>query len=250
MSEQDWEAKIEKLLRKAEGTTSDHEAEAFTEMAERLMVKYGIDQAMIAARRAAAGGKLEEKVIEERIFFGGVYAAGLVMMAHYVCTSLGNLRTLKSRGFKESKKGEYLYVIGFESDVKQAVVLIHSLELQAFSATNRWVSAQDFTYHTASDKYNERRSFIVAFGRGAGDRIVRTRTEAVKEAEASSPGTELALVNRSQLVQDAYREMYPNTSKGRGFKTTHNGSTAGRAAGQNANTGGTAVGGSRRGLTR
>ena len=63
---------IAKLLAKAEQTTPE-EAEALTEHAERLMVKYGIEQARIDERRARLG-QTQEEIVKERMLFTGAYA--------------------------------------------------------------------------------------------------------------------------------------------------------------------------------
>jgi len=69
------EAKVEliaKLLAKAERTTPE-EAEALTEHAERLMVKYGVEQALLDERRARLG-QTREEIVQERMLFTGTYA--------------------------------------------------------------------------------------------------------------------------------------------------------------------------------
>lgn len=83
---------IQQLLAKAESTTPE-EAEALTEHAERLMVKYGIEQAMLNSKKSEKDG---DKIVQETIDFTGAYRLEWVALGHQVCHGLGSLRTLKS----------------------------------------------------------------------------------------------------------------------------------------------------------
>ena len=241
-----YEEKILKLLAKAESTTPE-EAEALTAAAERLMLKYSIDQAMIDQRRAAGGQKSEEAIVTKKIYFTGIYAGGFVMMGHYVASAAGNLRTLKSKGYDPTtgKKAETLWVIGFESDVQQMETLILSLQLQAMTAMSKWWKSHKDEIHQ-SRGYIERRSFIISFGAGAGERIKLAHKDVVKEA---GTGAELAVIDRKKKI-DQWMDQNMSTSKGRGgLSAGVRGSNAGRAAGRNANTGGSSLGGSRKALS-
>lgn len=241
-----YEEKILKLLAMAESTNFPEEAEGFTEAAERLMLKYSIDQAMIDQRRAQGGKKSDEPIVKKTMHFTGIYAGGFVMMGHYVASATGNLRTLKSKGYDPAtgKKAETLWIIGFESDVLQMETLIRSLQLQAMTAMGQWWKENKHTIHQ-SRGYIERRSFIISFGSGAGERIRRSKKEVVKEA---GTGAELAVIDRKKKV-DEWMNDNMRTSRGRGGLTAGvRGSNAGREAGRNANTGGSSLGGSRKAL--
>lgn len=60
---------VARLLAKAEQTTP-REAEALTEHAERLMVKHGIDQALIDEKRARRG-QATEPIVTEAVLLSG-----------------------------------------------------------------------------------------------------------------------------------------------------------------------------------
>src|SRR5690554_6811468 len=110
------EAKLElitKLLAKAESTTPE-EAEALTEHAERLMVKYGIEQARLDTRRAEAG-RTREEIIQDRMLFAGAYARDIRELGAGIALALGAIRPMYG-----DASGGTLYLVGFASDVQQA----------------------------------------------------------------------------------------------------------------------------------
>ena len=222
---------IAQLLAKAEATTPE-EAEALTEHAERLMVKYGIDQAVIDERRAKKGA-VSEKIIQVHMTFKSNYRGEMLNLGHSVMRGLGTLRSLQStRGGKVFT----LYLIGFESDVAQAQILISSLQVQSAVAVRAWWKLNKDTY--ASDTYYDqekaRRSFVHGFGTGAGSRIRDNRAAIIQEV---STGTDLVLVSRKSRVDSYVSDM--RTGKGRSRNATGQDAAAsqGFRAGQNANTG-------------
>lgn len=230
---------IAQLLAKAESTTPE-EAEALTAAAEKLMAKYMIDQAVIDARRAKKG-EATEKIIQIQIKFTGAYRGELLHMASSVANSLGTLRVLQSTTWDKGKTF-VAYIIGHESDVEQAKILIESLQLQAVVAVKAWWKEHkaDYVWETPYVQEKERRSFVHGFGTGAGDRIWKNRNQLIEEA---STGTELVLVSRKSKVNDWVDEQYSNLRSSRGRNATGGGASggAGFRAGQNANTGERAV---------
>ena len=233
---------IAQLLAKAESTTPE-EAEALTEHAERLMVKYGIEQAMINERRASSG-KAGEQIVQVGIEFTGAYRLEYAHLGHMVAKGLGSIRCLLNT-FKN--KSATLYLIGYESDVAQAKVLIASLQVQSAVATRAWWNANkgDFAYLSSYDQEASRRSFVRGFGTGAGKRIHDNRQQAVQEA---GTGTELVLVSREAKVQAHFDSLTKGARKPRSSKGSSLAAGSGYRAGQNANTGEKAVS-QRRGVT-
>lgn len=227
---------IAQLLAKAESTTPE-EAEALTQHAERLMVKYAIDQAVIDERRAKKG-EASEKIIEARLDFTGAYRGEMINLALNVIHGLGNLRGMQYTG-GQGKVFSY-WVIGFESDVEQATLLINSLQVQAAIAVREWwkVNKAIYGYESSYNQEKARRSFVHGFGTGAGARIRDSRKVIFEE---QSTGTELVLVSRKAKV-DAHFEGIP-TKLGRGRNATGRDGAAvsGYKAGKQANTGGKSV---------
>ena len=227
---------IAQLLSKAESTTPE-EAEALTEHAERLMVKYMIDQATIDERRGKAG-QSQEKIVEVRMDFTGAYRGEMIHLAGSVVWGLGSLKAMQYTGGKG--KVFSFWLVGFESDVAQAELLINSLQVQASVAVRAWWKEHNDAYSFGNSYAQEkaRRSFVHGFGTGAGSRIRDSRQQVIQE---SSSGTELVLVSRAEKVQ-AYMDTKstklsrPRTATGQDAAAGH-----GYRAGQNANVGSKAV---------
>ena len=232
------ESKIEliaRLLAKAESTTPE-EAEALTEHAERLMVKYAIDQAVIDARRAKEG-KASESIIEVKIAFEGTYRDALMEMGHCAAMALGQMRTLQSKMGTKT----VLWIVGFEGDVKQAETLVRSLHVQALIAQKQWwrENAPAYRFGSDWDRRKARQDFIIGFGHGVYGRISENRRQEVVEA---GNGTDLVLRDRQSQVDEFVDGM--NLRKGRegNRKQDDRAMHGGHKAGRNARTGEREVG--------
>lgn len=230
---------IAQMLAKAESTTPE-EAEALTKAAQKLMAKYLIDQAVIDERRAKKGQE-SEKIIEQPLFFKGAFRGELLNLAWNVVRNLGDLKGMQNTGYDKGKTF-VIWLVGFESDVKQAEVLINSLQLQAAVAVREWWKTNKVNYSWDSS-YNQekaRRAFVQGYGTGVGSKLREAKQEAM--ATVTGTGTELVLVARAEKVQghmDAKK-----LGKGRARTATAGGAANGQgyAAGKKANTGGKSVG--------
>lgn len=224
---------IANMFAKAESTTPE-EALALTEAAEKLMVKYLIDQATIDERRAKKG-QSSEKIIERTLFFTGAYRGEMIHLSSMVVFGLGSLRMMQQTTLNKGKTFA-AYLVGFESDVAQAEILIKSLQLQAAVAVRAYwkENASEYLFETAYNQEKARRSFVFGFGTGAGMRIKDSRATIIAEA---STGTELVLVSRKEKV-DAHMDA-KELRRGRSRNAATGGSASGHGyrAGQNANTG-------------
>lgn len=225
---------IAQLLAKAERTTPA-EAEALTEHASRLMVKYGIEQARIDERRAREG-KASEQIVEARVSYAGTYSTEQRQIGAEVAFALGTLRPLQSKTWD----GDHiLHLVGFESDVEQAKVLLDSLQVQAAVAMRAWWKQNRVLYEheTEHRRRRARLGFLRGFGLGAAARIAASRQSEVVEA---GNGTELVLASRKSRVDALVDSQGLPTARPSG-KTDTYGLRNGYEAGQNANTGERAV---------
>lgn len=239
----DYEAKIAALLAKAEGTDNPHEREAYSRKAERLMVKWGIDEAVARAKLEGKKGQPAEKIVEHRVEVRGRMHQAEVDMAFAVARGLGNVRVLKQGSYKGSTS--YVYFIGHESDVQRIEQLYASLRLQANSARRAWWrTAPERQYLSQWQSFAAQRQFVNSFGYEVGRRLRAMHKEEVQEA---STGTELVLLDRNQRVNAWLEEKYPKLGKARGHSTTWHGANEGRAAGARADIGQGRVGTGRAG---
>lgn len=230
---------VRKLLAKAGASgTTEAEREAFTAKATELMIKYGIEDAMLAnAERAAA-----EKIIDKHVIVTGTFAPELMHMCVLAMKALG----LTPYYVKTRSSGIHVHIVGFESDVTRGEMLATSLILQAPVAMRQWWSSFKNTQlnsPTATESYKMRRSFLVGFGRAVADRLTLQRMQVVTEAVSENPGTDLVLVKREEQVTEWVSENIPGLrpTRGRGRSYWQDGMIGGKAAGATANLGGTGV---------
>lgn len=224
--------KIAKLLAKAENTTPE-EAAAVTERAEKLMLKYSIDQAVLNSRRAASGERVDEKIIRFTFEFKGTYHRGLLYTFEQIAGALG-FRVSFRRGTNRSS----MTIMGFESDIENGKLLLTSLQLQLTAALTSWWKDYDGKdYMTPMQKFKARRSFMYSFADGVVHRVWNRRRRLMTEAEVETPGTEVAVRDRSKILDAAYEALGIKGVKIKMEITDADASVNGYEAGSNADTG-------------
>lgn len=123
--------RVRKLLRKAEGASTEHEAEAFTAKATELILKYGIDEAVLQQ----SGDKPDERVIAKTFTVEG-YAKAKLDLLREVARGIGcdaAFYTNDRRGWSTGRAE----VVGWESDMAAFEVLFASLQMQATTEAKR-----------------------------------------------------------------------------------------------------------------
>lgn len=238
------EALIAQLLLKAQ-TTTPEEAEALTEHAERLMLKYGIDKAILNSRTTGT----KERIERLHIPLSGIYAKAYMRMMSSIAIAYGGDGSIEVY-FSQWKNDITLTIVGFETDVAQLKTLLASLQLQAVVALNAWAKEGLEDWMKPMQKFKARRTFIQSFGQGAATRIRKSRKNAVQESESTTPGTEIVLRDRALAIKDF---MEANVGKLKSVKNReksggYSASSAGFTAGKNANTGERQVSEGRRAL--
>lgn len=225
----DYEAKILGLLAKAEDpAATPAEAETYSRKAEELMVKWGIDDALLAARKGEAR---PEKIVERTIKVHHRYYQADVMLWDSIARGVGTVRVLKRDAYNHTS---YVYLIGYESDLDRVQMLHTSLWLQANTALKVWWKSYKQTWEgqtrtKSSEVFKDRREFLLGFGQRVRSRL---REMYAKAESSGEPGTALALIDRGKQVDGHLHEKYPNTKASRGLGAS--GSYAGRAAGSEA----------------
>lgn len=235
MSSDKIKRKIELLLAKAEGTDNEHERDAFTAQAERLMLKWGIESADLEAR----GEIKPEEIVEERLVFNGIWSKSMPAFIHSIALGMGNVRVLKSG----SGNRWFVYVIGHKTDVANFITLTNSLVQQVTTARTRWwKNSLERQYITNGwDAHKEQREFVFAFGRIVGQRLRDQRAEVQAEA---TPGAALVLVSKEERVNDWVDNTYSRLRQAKNLTGgSGNGRVAGHRAGLQANLGEKSIGG-------
>jgi hypothetical protein len=236
MSADKIKTKIELLLAKAERTDNDHERDAYTAKAQRLMLEWGIAEADLEAR----GEVKPESIVEEMRFYEGSYAAAYPGMAHVISQAMGGLKTIKSgSGTKWA-----IYVIGHETDVANYLAMWDSLVRQAEAGQKAWwATAPERALLGRQEGWKARRQFYFSFGHAVAARLRALRVEVQQDA---TPGAALVLVSKDERVQDHVQSTW-KTKSSRGLEGSGFGRAAGKAAGQRANIG-NSVGGTTAGV--
>lgn len=223
--------RITLLLNKAENTSYPHEAQAFQEHAERLMVRYGIGRAELDAQ-SAHQGKKQEAIVEEHFEMHGVYRLGQRDGLSNVGRAFRTVTILQTN-FSNSCR---LYIIGHESDVATVKTLFSSLVIQATLAMTHWWDAEgkvQSALWTDSEKQIERREFQRSFYVQVAMRIQGLYEE---ESSQAGTGTDLVLVDRKHQVDEFVSDKYPylRASRNRASRGSMGAVLAGQAAGRRA----------------
>ncbi len=191
--------RIRGLLAKAESTTFEAEATAFTAKAQELMIRHAIDAAMVH-RRSKQG---PEQPVAIRVPIDAPYADAKSLLLQTVaeqgrCRSVFHLKLALST------------VVGFPLDVAAAEVLFTSLLLQAQTAMAAAAKRAPAGTRTRSQSY--RSAFLVAYTDRVGDRLRASNEAVFAEVEAEQGGAFLPVLrSRSAAVDDFLSERFGET---------------------------------------
>lgn len=202
MTETDYAAKIDALLRKAEATDNPHEAEAFSAAAERLMLKWSVDDAMLEAIRAEHGTKTADPIVAMKVKTHGpkAYSRISAMLATAIA---GGMNTVKV--IRHGDTG-YISAHGTQADLDRWATLYESLAAQANGARLQWARE---LWRDA--KGSDHSAFLMGFATKVRERLTEERKHVVEE----TTGSELVLVNAKKRVEDAFAAAYPHARSGR-----------------------------------
>lgn len=216
MSNQQMMTKVQALLRKAESTNSEAEAELFTNKATELIAKYMLDETV-----AFNTEQRTNKVVIHEFSFSNPYRVKKEYLAGVVCQAMG------AQVVRTTEKT--LKVVAFEGDVEWLKVIVQSLILQAERVIAR---EKDNVY---GDKRPWVNSFWLGFANEVSDRLTKQRLETErqqKEHEASlgSNSTELALRSKELEIASEFKKNFPRVK----YTTVSGSSVSGRNAGAHA----------------
>lgn len=229
------EQRIAHFLKLAEDTgATQAERDLASSQAERLMIKHAIDRASIAAAAEKADPNRVEPIVRRDYDIEGTYAMARLRAAYSVVVAL-QLDAYHSGG--ATSGGKRLVIVGHESDVDEAVGLLRSLDTQAAVAMRQHFAtptqASADYWRDRGQKAVARRSFLEGFGTGAGKRIRESRQRVIVEAESTTPGAELVLVNRAAQVK-AHMRSIPLRKSTSSRQYNGNSGSAGSSSGYNA----------------
>lgn len=244
---------IRKLLAKAESTDNEAEAAIFFAKAEALMVKYGIENVTTEEARS-------EEIVAESVTVFDPHFKKQVELAARVAPGF-NCRVFYTASHRD-QKGAYrnspysakVTFVGFSGDVRRAIELFHSLNIQMPLALKSFKKSRTTTDNwLAGNPSNHvvNHSFMAGFISRVGSRLLEAKRAATVEMAPEGSSTALCLVDRAKQVSDYMKENY-QLRAGRGGSRTHDSSAygAGSSAGSRASLGGQGIGGTRGSLGR
>ena len=219
--------RVRKLLTKAEadGVTAA-EAQALTAKAAELMAKYGIDRALLAARRPETDHPADRKVDIDNPWAR--------VQAHLLCGVAAAMRC-QCVLLPRPDPGTRIHVFGFASDIERTDVLYTSLLLQMWQGLG---TAQMPGWSRSPRAW--RRSWLLGFISAVVSRVRAAEqdatTRATSPAAAEGGRMTLVLADRRQVIMRNIEHAYPVTRK---TQMTYSGSGygAGYTEGQRADIG-------------
>ena len=234
MSDDKLLSRIAGLLRQAEGTDNQHEAEAFMAAAQRLATQASIDLAV--ARAHTPAGARASGPTHRVIPIGEAGKRGLrtyVLLFAQIAHANGVRCDVASNSTS-------VYAYGFESDVDAVQALYSSLVVQMVRSSDHYIKSG--AYRSAGVAgVTARLNFQTAFAQRIGQRLAETQQAAEAEiVAASEPGTALALRNKDLELTSYYRQQSKARGRWRGGQSEYSESArrAGDRAGRNARLGG------------
>lgn len=235
--------RVRKLLAKAENpAVTEAEADAYNAKAADLVARYGIDRALLAARRPES-----DSAADRIIALDAPYARDKATLLGAIASALG-CRAVRRESVQGPRRIYELHLFGMASDLERTDILYTSLLVQAAHglAIARPLPGEDVRAY--------RRSWYAGFAGAVYRRLVdaeeaaraRAGAERASSDPASPPGgaagrprsLALVLADRADLVEARMNTAYPRTSASRPRSLTGSGAPAGFHAGQRADLGG------------
>ncbi|TDB85454.1 DUF2786 domain-containing protein [Micromonospora fluostatini] len=218
-------SKVRKLLAKAEDPAcTPAESAAFTAKATELIARYGVDQALLAARDPAVD-PVGDRVVDVPAPYARDKAGLLAAVAEPMrCRSV---RRQQGSGFA-------MHLFGFASDLERVDLLFTSLLVQA--AHGLAAAAVPPGEHPAAF----RRSWLAGFAQVVTERLRTAEADAAAHGGAASSGPSYALVlaDRSDRVRRRLAEVYPRLRTAPRRRLAGRGFGSGAEAGRRADLGG------------
>lgn len=222
--------RIQNLLALAERTNFPEEAEAFVAKAQALMVKHTIDEAMLARSGGDAG-----KIVTRNVTIHAPYAGAKVIL-------LGVIAKANTSQCISTARADDVTLVGYESDLDAIEAMFAALSIHAA----RTALSAPIPFGDTPRRF--RRAFFLGFAGRISERLTSASAEATQEAEASTPGAGLAIIDRKTAVDGELERLYPNLKTRKVSASSQGGYLQGQAAANSAPLGRNVGGGARAAL--
>lgn len=224
---------IRNLLRRAEGTNSQHEAEACIRKAQEFMILFSVDEEELWQRDPSRKQKIDKQEFNIADKVAGAMQKRIILNT---IANLGNCKMWYTPGRHKS------YVAGFPSDLLFVEMMYTSIITQ-MNFQMAMAQAMSTDHH---------KTFKTNFLDGFSDRITTRLSEMYREATTAVTATgsnALVLRDRKAAVNEWVEEEVGNLKAGKASRSSgaysHSAQSAGRQA---ANT--TDISGTRRGMNK
>nr|WP_206038245.1 DUF2786 domain-containing protein [Rhodococcus sp. HNM0569] len=237
------------LLRQAESTDNEHEAEAFMAAAQRLATASSIDLAV--ARSHTRGRERRQTPTQRVVHIGEAGKKGLRTYAHlYIAIAAAN-----DVQCDITQTSTTIFAYGFASDLDVCERLYSSLLIQMVRASDAYVKSGAYRSETTPRRVVDRRrrtvrlehrpvagvtarlEFQTAYAARIGARLADAKAETEAQATAApetSQETALALRDKQLELRDYYREHSDARGSWRGTRASAGHSSHARRAGDRA----------------
>lgn len=202
--------KIGKLLAQAEGTSNEHEAEAFVTRAQELATAYAVDLELARSRQAARRLRAADAAMEQRrLAIGERGRRGnrqLVML--YVVVAQANDVIVNV-----ANDSTFVLGFGYAEDLEVVERLWASLATQMASAAAVRLRRGEHTKASVA-AVSWRLSFYEGWLHAVQTRLEDARARALEQHDQAAPSTSGALVLRAKA--ERVREFHDRESEARG----------------------------------
>jgi len=207
--------KVRALLAKAESTSFDGEAEAFTAKAQELITRYRIEHVLLETSSMSSRDPSSRRILVPR-----PYAMAKALL-------LATIADVNGCAAVWSKDACVTTVFGYPAELDAVDALFASLLVQAAGALRHHGAKVDALGRSRTKSF--RRSFLLSFAARIGKRLEDAVTVTVLEADVD-PGTDLAVVlaDRASAARTAADTTFPGTRSFGAVATNGEGWYAGR----------------------
>lgn len=198
---------IRQLLELAANTPFPAEAQLAQERAEKLMVRYNIDQATLLDQNPTLHSYTSKKY-----YMHGIYSKALHYGLYWVIDAFNS--TVALEGHTKNQQYCWVSIYGSTPDVDAMMELCASLQSQAIGSMKFWWKENKTTFQWYSNYQQRliRESYINHFFDGAVSRIKEVVSQGVEET-----GSQELVVSHRQKAQDYLDSLVPNI-KTKGYK--------------------------------
>ena len=183
---------VEKLLRLAASSNHPGEVEAAQAQAQRIITKYQIEEAQLNGHVASGN------VISKQVPTPKPYTADRAMLLNYIA---------KHNFCKVLRTNDYAVIYGYPSDIDFCLALYEILALHMVTEMSVKLA---YAKSHADSKFSTQawtKSFFGGYAIGIGNRIKKSKSEVIKQAESAGTSVEVVLRDKQHAVEEFFQQI-------------------------------------------